>query len=145
MVPCVLDRVATVRSENADDLRDVERGAAAESDHAVGSVLAKCLPAGVRLGRGGIAEHAVEHGDLQPCLAQRRDKRLCDRQLRERAVGDDERARVSALLKVRADERGRTGAEMDRRRKRKAVDRHGVNGVSRTVRGQPTIRRSARQ
>ena len=48
------------------------------------------------------------------------------RQLGECAVGDDQRALQALLEQVRADERARTGAEVDRRWEREAGDAHGA-------------------
>jgi hypothetical protein len=47
------------------------------------------------------------------------------RQLRQRPVGDDQRAADALFLKVSRDELARAGAEVDRGREGKAGDGHG--------------------
>jgi hypothetical protein len=122
MVPHVLDHVAVVHRHQRDHLGHVERGAAAEADHAVRPVRLERRRTGHHLARGRVAEDAVEHGDVQALqvgaeLGQQR-------QLGERAVGHDQRALQALLEQVRADQRARAGAEVDRGGERKAGDAH---------------------
>jgi hypothetical protein len=122
VVPDVFDDVAVVHRHQRHDLRDVERGATAEGDHAVGTVRLERRRAGHHLAGGRVAEDAVEHADVQP--AQVAAEFGQHRQRAERTVGDDQRALQPLLQQVRTDERARAGAEVDGRRERELGDGH---------------------
>jgi len=120
----VLERVAAGARDHADDLGDVERGAAADADDAVGAMGAERLGAGHCLARRRVAEDAAEDGRVEAGAGEIGLQLRDDRQRREALVGDDERALAAALGEVRADELPGAGAEVDRRRERELGDGH---------------------
>ncbi len=128
VVPDELQRVAVVRAQHADDLRHVERGAAAEADDAVGRVRTERRAAGVGLRDRRVAVHAVVHGDVETRGLERRDEAGGHGQPGQRAVGDDQRPPLAELGQVRADGPGGAGAEMDGGGKAEAVDGHRESG-----------------
>jgi hypothetical protein len=123
MIPRVLEHVAVVARHHHHRLGDVERRAAAEADDRVGVVGPCGRAAGHRLRAGRIAGDAIEHRDVEAGVAQRRDERMSDRQLRQCAVGDDQRAREPFFAQVRPDLAGGARAEADRGGKADGLDR----------------------
>jgi hypothetical protein len=113
-----------VRGRQPHDLGDVERGAAAEADHAVGRMRAVGVGAGHHLRAGGVAEDAVEDRHIQP--AQVAAELGQHRQPGQRAVGDDQRALAPLRQQVLGDELAGAGAEGDGGGEGEAGDGHGV-------------------
>ena len=112
----------------SDHLGHVERGTAAEPDHAVGTVRLVRGGAGHHLGTRRIAEHAVEHGDIQ--AAEMGLELGHHRQRGQRAVGDDQRSLQALFTQVLGDELSRAGTEGDGRGKGETGDGHGGQMIS---------------
>ena len=106
----------------ADDLGHIERGAAAETDHAIGVVGLESRSAGHDLGAGRIAEHAVEGGDLQ--TTEVRLELGHHRQRSQRAIGDDQRALAALLAQMLGHKLACAGTEGDRGGEGEAGDGH---------------------
>ena len=122
VVPHVLEDVALVRGGDADHLGHVERRAAAEADHAIGAMRLEGGRARHHLAGGRVAEHAGEHGHLQP--RQMGLELGQHRQRGQRLVGDDQRALEALLAQVLRHFLARAGAEVDGGGKGKAADAH---------------------
>ena len=99
MVPDIVDDIAIVDRHQRDDLGDIERRAATEPDHRVGSVLAKRRSAGHHLGAGRVAGDAVEdRGDeIRQAVAELGEHR----QPGQRRVGHDQRPRQTPVAQMR--------------------------------------------
>ncbi len=99
MVPCVFDDVAGVHCHRRDDLGDVERGAAAEADHAVSPVRLERGDAFFDLRCGRVAVHAGIHAGIEPAvevLPELGQHRQCS----QTAVGHDQRPSQSEVAQV---------------------------------------------
>ena len=130
MVPHVFEDVALVRGGDADYFGDVERRAAAEADHAIRAMGLERGRSLHHLAGGRVAEHAGEHGHLQP-----RQMGLELGQHGQRAqglVGDDEGPLEALLAQMLRHFLARARAEADGSGKRKAADAHDGDS-SRTV------------
>jgi hypothetical protein len=125
MVPRILEDIARMPGHHQHRLRDVERGAAAEPDHRIGAMVAERSAARHRLRARRIAPDAVEHRDIESGRAQRGNEAARDRELCQRAIGDDQRPREAAFPEVRSHQRRRARAEVDGGGKTELVDGHG--------------------
>jgi hypothetical protein len=123
MVPDVLEHVTRVHRHHADDLGDIECRAAAEADDAVGVVRLEGGCAGHHLARGRVAEHTVEHCDIETIevaaeLRQHRQRGEC-------LVSHDQRTLQALRAQVFGHQPACTGAEVDGSRKGETGDAHG--------------------
>ena len=122
MIPCVLEHVALVDGHQRDRLGDVERGASAQSDDRIGTMLAEGGDAVGDLAFDRIAPDVGIHGDVEPM--QVGDELRKQRQRGDAAVGDDQRALQALRGQVLGDELARARAEVNGRREGKSVDGH---------------------
>jgi hypothetical protein len=126
VVPHVFEDVALVGGGHSDDLGHVERGAATETDHAVGAVRLEGGGTVHDLAAGRVAEHARKHRHVQPreVGAELGQHRQCA----QRAVGHDQGALAAGGQQVRAHQFARTGTELDGGGKGEGMDAHGGSG-----------------
>jgi hypothetical protein len=122
MVPGVLEHVARMHRHQRDDLRYVESGSAAETDHRIGTVRAIGIDTGAHLRCDRVSLDAGIHADLKS------GKRAAEigehRQRREALVGNDQRALAADAREVLSNELSCARPEVDRRRKRELLDVH---------------------
>src|SRR5207249_3487568 len=123
MIPGVLENVARVRRHQGNGLGHIECGAAAQADDGVGAV---------RLVRRDAIHDLASHGiapdvgvDIDGKAGKAGDEFLEQRQRRNPAIGDDERAFAAVRLQMLRDQPARAGAEMDGGWKGKLRQRHG--------------------
>ena len=122
MVPDVLQHIPIVRGHQPDDLGHIQRGAAAEADHAVGTVRLEGRGAGHDHRARRVAVDAVEDGDMQ--LGQLRAELGQHRQRGQSAVGDDQRASAAGIAQMAGNELARAGTEVDRGGEGEAAEAH---------------------
>jgi hypothetical protein len=123
VVPGVLEDVALVHPHHADHLGHVQRGAAAEADHAVRAVLPERLRAGHCLARRRVAGHAVEDRRIE--AAEVAAELGQHGQRGQRAVGDDQGPLAPRLAQVLRDQAARARAEVDGGGKGESMEVHG--------------------